>query len=126
MTHEHPDYPTGSSGAHSLPRGVHLVGSVPLGSAEEVFRTASSILGGRLRRIPDGETGVRTNWIAWQFPFLANNPRMEIVPPDPNSGALRPWVKLRSPVTSSEITFDQPGYADAAQSSYAVFSQLKQ
>jgi len=36
------------------PRGVHLLGSVPLENAEEVFRTVSSILGGRLRRIPDG------------------------------------------------------------------------
>jgi len=41
----------------SQPRGVHLVGSIPLASAEEVFRTGSSILGERLRRIPDGETG---------------------------------------------------------------------
>jgi hypothetical protein len=45
------------------PRGVHLVGSVPLGDAEDVFRAATSILGGRLRRIPDGETGERSNWI---------------------------------------------------------------
>jgi hypothetical protein len=47
------------------PEGVHLVGSVPLSSAEEVFRTASAILGDRLRRLSDGETGVRTNWIGW-------------------------------------------------------------
>ena len=38
------------------PRGVHLVGSIPLGNAEEVFRTASAILGDRLRRIPDQPT----------------------------------------------------------------------
>ena len=46
MTHEHPDQPAVSSGAQSLPKGVHLVGSVPLSSAEEVFRTTSSILRG--------------------------------------------------------------------------------
>jgi len=38
-------------------RQVLLVGSVPLDSAEQVFRTAVSILGTCLRRIPDGETG---------------------------------------------------------------------
>ena len=32
------------------PRGVHLAGSVPLENAEQVFRTANEILGGRLRR----------------------------------------------------------------------------
>src|SRR5688500_16842465 len=48
------------------PRGVHLVGSVPLADEAEVFRTVGSILGEHARRIPDGETGVRTNWIGWQ------------------------------------------------------------
>jgi hypothetical protein len=45
-----------TSSTQRQPRGVHLVGSVPLGDAEAVFRTANAILGGRLRRIPDGET----------------------------------------------------------------------
>ncbi len=50
-----------TSSTQRQPRGVHLVGSVPLGDAEDVFRTANAILGGRLRRIPDGETGERTH-----------------------------------------------------------------
>ena len=66
MTNEHPDQPAASSEAHSPPKGVHLVGSIPLNSAEEVFRTTSTILGERLRRIPDGETGIRSGWIGWQ------------------------------------------------------------
>jgi hypothetical protein len=122
MANEHPR----TTAAQQQPRGVHLVGSVPLGSAEEVFRTASSILGERLRRIPDGETGERTYWIAWQLPFLASHPQFEMVQPDPTAPAPRPRVKLRSPLTSREITFDQLGYAEAALSSYAVFSRLKQ
>jgi hypothetical protein len=36
-------------------RLVHLVGSVPFHTEEEVFRTASEILGDSLKRIPDGE-----------------------------------------------------------------------
>jgi hypothetical protein len=43
-----------TSATQHLPRGVHLVDSVPLGDAEDVFRAATAILGGRLRRIPDG------------------------------------------------------------------------
>ena len=42
-------------------RNVHLVGSVPLANAHEVFVTVSAALGRRLLRIPDGETGERTD-----------------------------------------------------------------
>ena len=108
------------------PRGVHLVGSVPLGSAEDVFRAATSILGGRLRRIPDGETGERINWIGWQARFIGSNPRFEMMPPNPTDYASLPHFKLRSSLSSGEITFEQLGYADAAKASYTVFSQLKQ
>ena len=33
------------------------------GGAEEVFRRVAAVLGDRLRRIPDGETGPRSDWI---------------------------------------------------------------
>ena len=52
------------------PVGAHLVGSVPLADAEEVFRRSAKVLGARLRRIPDGETGERSDWIAWQYPHF--------------------------------------------------------
>src|SRR5260221_12814497 len=109
----------------SQPHGVHLVGSIPLASSEEVFRTGSSILGERLRRIPDGETGVRAGWIGWQYAYFANNPSFEIAPPDADAYAPRQHVKLRPQVTPPDILFDQLRYADAAIPSYAVFSQLK-
>ena len=108
------------------PRGVHLVGSVPLSNAEEVFRAASATLGDRLRRVPDGETGIRTNWIGWQINFLAQNPHLEVLPPDPKAYAPLPSIRLRSPASPEDITFDRLGYADAAIASYAVFSRLKQ
>jgi hypothetical protein len=112
--------------AQAQPRGVHLVGSVPLNNAEEVFRAASSTLGDRLRRVPDGETGIRTNWIGWQLNFLAQNPHLEVLPRDPNAYAPLPSIRLRSPVSPDDIAFDQLGYADAAIASYTVFSRLKQ
>ena len=126
MTNEHPDQPAVSSGAHSPPKGVHLVGSIPLNSAEEVFRTTSTILGERLRRIPDGETGIRSGWIGWQFQLFASNPMFEMVAPQPNAYVPRSRFKLRSPRTPGAITFEQLGYADAALDSYSLFSQLKQ
>jgi hypothetical protein len=108
------------------PRGVHLVGSVPLRDAEDVFRTANAILGRRLRRIPDGETGERTQWIGWQARFIGSNPHFEMIATNPGGYAPLPHFKLRSPLPSGEIAFERLGYADAAKASYAVFSQLKQ
>ena len=58
-------------------RNVHLVGSVPLANAHEVFVTVSAALGPRLLRIPDGETGERTDWIAHLEPVFANHPALE-------------------------------------------------
>ena len=109
----------------SLPHGAHLVGSVPLANTEEVFNTASSILGERLHRIPDGETGVRTNWIGWQIAFFENNPAFELIPPKPGAYTMQPHFKLRS-VNSGNTFFDNLGYADAAIASYTIFSQFKQ
>lgn len=87
-----------ASSAHHQPRGVHLVGSVPLGNADDVFRTATSILGGRLRCIPDGETGERINWIGWQARFIGSNPHFEKIPPDPTRYAQLPRFTLRAAV----------------------------
>ena len=63
------------------PVGAHLVGSVPLRSAEEVFHTVAGALGDRPRRIPDGETGPRSDWIVWQYPVLSSRPEFEVCPP---------------------------------------------
>jgi len=106
------------------PRGVHLNGSIPLANADEVFRVTGSILGGRLHRIPDGETGVRANWIGWQREVFARNPSFETIPPDPNAYAPLPRFKMRR--GASDVAFDSLGYADAALASYAVFADLKQ
>jgi hypothetical protein len=109
------------------PCGVHLNGSIPLANAEEVFRMASSILGQRLRRIPDGETGIRLNWIGWQRAVFARHPAFELIPPDPKAyNALLPHFKLRPGGSSGKVVFDPLGYAEAALASYAVFSRLKQ
>jgi hypothetical protein len=47
-------------------RNVHLVGSFPFDSTSDVFDLCSSMLAGLLKRLPDGEPGIRSRWIEWQ------------------------------------------------------------
>ena len=60
--------------------GVHLIGSVGLQSAEEVFATLSAERGLWLKRMPDGETGERARWIWWQREMMLAHPDMELYP----------------------------------------------
>ena len=63
---------------------VHFVGSIPLPDAETVFRTVSAATGPHLKRLPDGETGIRKTWIRFLQDVLAENPAIEVardVPP---------------------------------------------
>jgi len=46
-----------------MSRDIHLVGSVPMASARNVFEQVSAALGTRIKRLPDGETGERADWI---------------------------------------------------------------
>jgi ubiquinone/menaquinone biosynthesis C-methylase UbiE len=108
-----------------LPLGAHLVGSVPLRSAEDVFRRLSAELGDRLRRIPDGETGPRADWIVWQYPVLSSRPQFEVAPPAPGSYRALPRLRLRSPDEATGLSFGSLGYADAAVASYRTFTPLK-
>ena len=116
---------------------VHLVGSIPLTSAEEVFTTVVRILGPTVSRIPDGETGERSNWIAWQLPLLQAHAKLE---PDPDSLApRRATADDGLAVDASEFRFLRviPGiaavdlpmeteYADTAIRSFKTFNRLQQ
>ena len=46
---------------------VHFNGSVNLADAESVMREIAARVPSGLRRIPDGETGDRGNWIFFQL-----------------------------------------------------------
>ena len=105
--------------------GVHLVGSVPLGNSEAVFRAAAAAIGPWVARLPDGETGARTNWIEWQIPMLGSDPALEVVPPDPDHYRPLPRVALREGKVADDIALTGCGYADAAEASYAEFRQLR-
>jgi hypothetical protein len=101
-----------------LPEHVHLVGSVGLDSAQEVFRTVGRAFGRRLRRVPDGEPGPRRLWVSFQYPLLRSSPFLR---PDP-SGAVRktsgfPLLCLAAGVDPAEVSFGELGYAREARAS---------
>ena len=79
--------------------GVLLVGSVPLGSAGEVFQVVVAELGDRLHQLPDGETGPRADWIVWQYPVLSSRSEFEVCPPGADTPRALP--RLRATVSSA-------------------------
>ena len=107
------------------PCGAHVVGSIPLGNVEEVFRTTAAALGSHLKRLPDGELGARSNWIAWQYPILAKMEGFEEVPPTEGAYVQRPRLKASPGIASRDVYLGALGYADAARASYQVFRKLK-
>lgn len=109
------------------PAGVHLVGSVPLASAGDVFRTASELLGARLSRVSDGETGPRSNWIQWQSSVFQTHPQLETaVPADPTAYSPGMYMRLRESVAASDLRFGELGYSRVAKESFAELERLKQ
>ena len=108
-----------------LPLGVHLVGSLPVASADEALRSVAEVLGNRVRRMPDGETGPRADWIVWQYPTLSARPEFEIGPPMPGFYRAVPRLRLREGQSASSLAFGRLGYADAALASYRLFAVLK-
>jgi hypothetical protein len=117
---------------------VLLVGSVPLPTAEEVFRTCAASLGTLVDSYPDGEVGDRKYW-TFYLPTrtYSGHPDLEAVNAPSDGQAHQPgrdadakewadswWTfKLRPGVTSLELP--ALGYAEEAEKSYAIFSRLR-
>ena len=77
-------------------KGAHLVGSVPLNNATEVFELTSTILGDHIKRIPDGETGERDHWIRWQYSQFVENPALVLLDEDIGYGSeSQPMLRLK-------------------------------
>ncbi|KAJ6024990.1 hypothetical protein N7540_005787 [Penicillium herquei] len=100
----------------TLPIGALLLGSLPLSSNEEVLSKMCQSLPGRLKYIPDGETGERYNWIRWEakcFPSEALEPFLGGVPlPENHAGFTQDDVKPSQ-------------YDRAAIESYAKFKDFR-
>lgn len=108
------------------PRGALLVGSVNLGSSEEVFRAAGHNLPHHLRAVPDGEPGERASWIAFQAEVSEQHPDVERAPRNAGGyGEQLPLYRLRRNADPDTIRLAPLGYADAAASSYALFRRLR-
>ena len=115
-------------------KGVHLVGSVAMENAEQVFRALCGELGPWLKRVPDGETGKRYHWIYWQRQMLLDHPDMEI-DPEAEPLMLYQWdgklvrktelVRFRPGVDPAKVTFET-GYGAAALESYQTFRALRE
>ena len=124
---------------------VHFVGSIPLESAEDVFRRCSESVGSLVATLPDGETGSRAGYVSY-VGYSIFRPHPDIVvtseplPIDPSvpeewrgpSQALLPrnfdltdmWrFRLKEGVT--KLQFETLGYAEPAIESYRVFRRLR-
>ena len=130
-------------------REVLLVGSVGLRNNEEVFRTVGPLLGGRMTRIPDGETGERTSWVTRLRSVIENNPAFEDDPAERAAGGrithptegTRTWkgapvlqrgapppprLRLKAGVRPADIRIGGLGYPEAAIDSYRLLCRLRE
>ena len=116
-----------------------LVGSIPLDTVEDVFRTFGGPLGPALATMPDGEVGPRSHWISRvHYQVLSGHPELETVQrPKPENGVERlnprnaadSWMfKVKDGV--DRVRFGDPGwrlgYARDAINSYFVFKTLRE
>ena len=108
---------------------VHFNGRVNLADAETVMREIAARVPSGLRRIPDGETGDRGNWIFFQFqkfmqlPWLVPARLLDV--PDGDYEEL-PRLRLADGVDPATVTWPDLGYADAYLESYPVFTRLRE
>jgi hypothetical protein len=117
---------------------VLLVGSVPLNSAEDVFRTCAETFGSLVDAYTDGETGDRNYW-TFYLPLRTYSVHPDLVavnaPSDgrvhqptrdasPEEWANSWWTfKLRPGVR--ELDFPTLHYVEEAERSYAIFRRLR-
>jgi hypothetical protein len=100
------------------PAGVLLIGSIPLSSTEEVLTKTIAALPSRLQSVPDGETGSRDNYIAWQrdcFPIETMRKMIGGVDlPDGHSGIF------------TQESIKPTHYEEVALDSYGTFVKLRE
>jgi hypothetical protein len=92
------------------PCHVLLVGSIPLPSTEDVFQELTTTLPNRLLRIPDGETGIRSQYVMWQLDLLKDYRGAD------NTHEAPPFTHLK---------FVHTGFQDYAVDSYREFCRLR-
>ena len=107
---------------------VHIVGSVPLADAEQVFTTLAGALGPALRRIPDGETDERLSWVGWLSSVFAAVPQLELTDETwgvHETASRHRLYRLKPGAKVTDILFATLPYGEFALQSYAVFKRLR-
>jgi hypothetical protein len=110
------------------PTHVHFNGSVNLADAESVMREIVSRVPSGLRRVPDGETEDRGNWIFFQMQKFLQSPSLVAArPPEAAQGdyAQVPQLRLADGVDPAQMRWPDLGYAEAYLGSYAIFAALR-
>jgi hypothetical protein len=110
------------------PTYVHFNGSVNLADAETVMREITTRVPSGLRRVPDGETGDRDNWILFQLQKFLQWPSLTTAQlGDGGQGDYErpPQLQLADGVDPAEMTWPNLGYADAYLASYQTFTALR-
>jgi hypothetical protein len=110
------------------PTTVHFNGGVNLPDTETVMREIAARVPAGVRRIPDGETGSRQNWIFFQLEKFWQTPGLEQagVMDTPSEGYEQmPKVRLSDGVEPADVRWADLGYADVYQDSYATFRRLR-
>jgi hypothetical protein len=116
-----------------------LVGSIPLDTAEQVFRAFGPALGAHVPYLPDGEIGERRYWIdGVAYRVLNGHPELETLKrPAPDANGVESWRPLgirdqfafRVKPGVARVRFGDPGwrlgYTRDAVNSYFVFKTLK-
>ena len=111
------------------PTHVHFNGSVNLADTESVMREIASRVPSGLRRVPDGETGDRGNWIFFQMQKFQQSPSLVPARPVeavPGDYEVMPQLRLADGVDPAEMKWPDLGYADVYLGSYATFAALRE
>ena len=104
-------------------RPILLVGSVPLESSSAVFEAVGTKLGKLIKRVPDGETGTRKDWIGWQGDVFKDASGLEPGATRELQGGYRFILYKVKP--GEAVKFGPLGYAAAAIRSYEDFKRAR-
>ena len=110
------------------PTSVHFNGGVNLADAESVMREIATRVPAGVRRIPDGETGPRQQWIFfqlekfWQTPGLEQAAATDKLAPGYEQ---MPKVRLAEGAVPDDVAWPDLGYADAYRDSFETFQRLR-
>lgn len=110
------------------PSSVHFNGGVNLSDAETVMREIVARVPTDMRRIPDGETGDRQQWIFFQLQKFWETEGLEAAGTAdlPYEGYEQlPKVRVAEGTDPETIAWPNLGYADAYLESFDIFRQLQ-